>query len=331
MFENFEFGSPFFFFLFFLFIPLIIKDLYKKKRKGIILPSVEGLKKDKRSSAVLFLLKFSKYILLSAIILALARPRTSTVVQDREDARGVDIILTIDVSLSMLAKDLEPDRLEALRDIAKEFVKKRPDDRIGLVTYAAEAISKVPVTFDHEVVLEELDQLDPMELQPGTSIGDGLAVAATHLKESEAKSKIIILMTDGVNTVQNGVPPMVAARLAKDLGIKVYTIGIGTNGYALMPVSLDFFGELMFREAEVSIDEPTLREIAKITGGRYYRATSNKDLKEVYAGIDKLEKTGLKKNMTYHYEEWYRVFLWIAILVLIFDAFVRWIFYKTVL
>lgn len=277
---------------------------------------------------VLFLLKISKYIILSALIIAMARPRTFTISQDRDDTKGVDIMLSIDVSLSMLAKDLNPDRITALKDIAVKFVQKRPNDRIGVVAYAAEAFTKVPVTSDHQVVVDEIKNLNSAGLEAGTAIGEGLSVAVNHLIKSKAKSKVVILMTDGVSNIQNAIPPQVAAELAKNNNIKVYAIGIGTNGYALMPTSQDIFGDLIFTEAEVTIDENTLREIAQTTGGKYFRATSNSSLEEVYDEINQLEKSDVKVSKLYNYEEYFKVFLWIALGMLVFDALLRWVFYK---
>jgi len=327
-FLNFEFYSPWFLLLFLLFIPLIILDIRKKKKPGIRVPSTQNMVENKGILWVLFLLKISKYIILSAMIIAIARPRTFTISQDQDDNKGIDIMLSVDVSLSMLAKDLEPDRLTALKTIAKRFVDKRPGDRIGLVAYSGEAFTKVPVTSDHAVLLEELNSLNSLELQPGTAIGEGLSVAVSHLKNSKAKSKIIILMTDGVNTIENAMPAQVGAQLAKSNDIKVYTIGIGTNGYALMPTATDIFGDLVFTEAEVKIDEPVLREIAQTTGGKYFRATSNQSLEEVYNEINQLEKTELKSTKLYNYQEYFRIFLWIALGTLILDALLRWVFYK---
>ncbi|WEK71528.1 MAG: VWA domain-containing protein [Candidatus Chryseobacterium colombiense] len=325
---DFEFYSPWFLLLFLLFIPLLIKDIRKQKRKGIKVPTVKNMSSNNGVLPVLFLLKISKYIILSALIIAMARPRTFTISQDRDDTKGVDIMLSVDVSLSMLAKDLTPDRLSALKDIAVKFVEKRPNDRIGLVAYSGEAFTKVPVTSDHQVVIDELKNLNPMELQPGTAIGEGLSVAVNHLKNSKAKSKIIILMTDGVNTIENAMPPQIAAELAKNNNIKVYSIGIGTNGYALMPTQTDIFGDLVFTETEVKIDEPVLKEVAQMTGGKYFRATSNSGLAEVYDEINQLEKSDIKVSKLYNYEEYFKIFLWIALGMLIFDALLRWVFYK---
>ncbi|MET3036218.1 VWA domain-containing protein [Chryseobacterium sp. NRRL B-14859] len=325
---NFEFYSPWFLLLFLLFIPLFIKDAGRQKRKGIKVPTTKNMDHDGGIQFILFLLKISKYIILSALIIAMARPRTFTVSQDRDDTKGVDIMLSIDVSLSMLAKDLNPDRITALKDIAIKFVQKRPNDRIGVVAYAAEAFTKVPVTSDHQVVIDEIKNLNSEGLEPGTAIGEGLSVAVNHLIKSKAKSKVIILMTDGVSNIQNAIPPQIAAELAKNNNIKVYSIGIGTNGYALMPTSQDIFGDLIFTETEVTIDENTLREVAQTTGGKYFRATSNSSLEEIYDEINQLEKSDVKVSKLYNYEEYFKIFLWIALAMLVLDALLRWVFYK---
>jgi Ca-activated chloride channel family protein len=314
--------------LFLAFIPLIIRDLRTGKRKGVRVPTTQNMENSSGIRAALFFLKISKYLILSALFLAMARPRSFTVSQDRDDTKGVDIMFSIDVSLSMLSKDLEPDRLTALRDIAIQFVDKRPNDRIGVVTYAAEAFTKVPVTSDHQVVIDELKNLNTTELDPGTAIGEGLSVAVNHLRTSKAKSKIIILMTDGVNNIENAIPPLVAAELARNNDIKVYAIGLGTNGYALMPTNIDIFGDLIFTETEVKIDEPSLKEIAQITGGKYFRATSNSSLEEIYSEINQLEKTDTKVSKLYNFQEYFNVFLLFALLILFFDAMVRWVLYK---
>ena len=327
-FLNFEFYSPWFLLLFLALIPLFIIDLRKKKRAGIKVPTIKNMQENKGILFVLFLLKISKYIILSCLIIAMARPRSFTISQDQDDGKGIDIMLSVDVSYSMLAKDLEPDRITALKDIAIRFVQKRPGDRIGLVTYAGEAFTKVPVTSDHDVLIDELKNLNQLELPQGTAIGEGLSVAVSNLRNSKAKSKIIILMTDGVNTIENAMPSQVGAELAKSNNIKVYSIGIGTNGFALMPTSTDIFGDLVFSEEEVKIDEPVLREIAQTTGGKYFRATSNESLEQIYNEIDQLEKSELKTTKLYNYQEYFRYFLWIALGVLLFDALFRWVFYK---
>lgn len=327
-FLHFEFYSPWFLLLFLVFIPLLILDFRRKKRTGIKVPSTKNMQENNGILFVLFLLKISKYFILSALIIAISRPRSFTISQDNDDSKGIDIMLSVDVSYSMLARDLEPDRITALKNIAIKFIEKRPGDRIGLVTYAGEAFTKVPVTSDHAVVIDELKNLNQLELPQGTAIGEGLSVAVSHLRHSKAKSKIIILMTDGVNTIENALPAQVGAQLAKSNDIKVYTIGIGTNGYALMPTATDIFGDLVFSETEVLIDEPGLKEIAKTTGGKYFRATSNQSLEEVYNEINQLEKSELKTTKLYNYHEYFRIFLLIGLGILFLDALLRWIFYK---
>ena len=325
---NFEFYSPWFLLLFILFIPLFILDGGKKKSRGIAVPSVKNMSPSRKISLVMTFLKLSKYVILTALIIALARPRTYTVSQDRDESKGIDIMLSVDVSLSMLAKDLDPDRLEALKKIAVDFVNKRANDRIGLVAYSGEAYTKVPLTTDYQVVVDELNQLNPLELQPGTAIGEGLSVAVNHLKNSKAKSKIIILMTDGVNTIINAMPPQIAAELAKNNGIKVYTIGIGNNGFAAFPTGTNIFGDIVFTEQKTEIDENTLMDISQLTGGKYFRATDNSSLQNIYEEINQLERSDVKTSKLYNYEEYFRIFLWVALGLLVLDALLRWVFFK---
>lgn len=324
---NLEFYSPWFLLLFLSFLPLLFRDLSKKKRKGILVPTTKNMEGFGSIKAVIFLLKISKYLILTCLIIAMARPRSFTISQDQDEAKGIDIMLTVDVSLSMLATDFEPDRLSVLKNIAIDFINKRPNDRIGLVTYKLEAFPKMPLTFDHEALINEIKNINQREMEDGTAVGEGLAVAVNHLQKSKAKSKIVILMTDGVSNIQNVIPPLLAAELAKSNNIKVYCIGIGTEGYALMPVGVDEFGYI-YNEMPVTIDENTLREIAQITGGKYYRATSGEKLEEVYNEINHLEKSEINSSKTYNYEEYFRFFLWIALGVLLFDALLRWVLYK---
>ena len=328
---NFQWESPWMLLLFLFFLPLLALDFSKKKRQILRVSSLEDMDSSSLYALVHKYLKISKYLFLSLLFLAMARPRTFSISELQDDTKGMDIMLTVDASLSMLSKDLEPDRLTALQKIASQFVRDRPTDRIGLVTYSGEALTKVPVTSDHQIVLDEIEQIDPMELEPGTAIGDGLSVAATHLRHSKAKTKIIILMTDGVNTVENSISPLVAADLAQSFGIKVYTIGIGTNGYALMPTNLDIFGDLVFTEVEVKIDEPTLLDIARKTGGKYFRATSNDALQSVYEQINQLEKSEVKTSKMYNYTEYFRYLLLGALFILLVDALLRWAVFKTIL
>lgn len=320
---NFEFHSPYFLGLFLLFIPLLIRDFSRKRNSGIRVPSTKNMSVAGNFGWVQKFLKFTKYIILTSLIVALARPRTFTVTDDRDDAKGVDIILAADISPSMLAKDFEPDRISALKKIAKDFIKKRETDRIGLVEFWGDGIAKVPLTTDYQVLYDEIDAISPnFEDYPGTAMGTGLTIAVNHLKDSKSKSKIVILMSDGENNVMNAIDPAIAADLAKSYGIKVYTIGIGTNGFAQFPV-YGIFG-IEFQESQVQIDEATLSEIAAKTGGKYYRATSNESLQNVYNEINSLEKSTVKTNKIYNYEEYFRVFLWVAIIFLLIDAVLRW-------
>lgn len=325
---DFEFYSPWFLLLFLAFIPLFFRDLSQKKRKGVKVPTIKNMEGNNGIRSVLFLLKLSKYIILAGLIIAMARPRSFSVSQDRDETKGIDIMLAVDVSLSMLAKDFEPDRYEVLKNIAVNFINSRPNDRFGLVNYKIEAMLKAPLTFDHEAVVSEIVNMNQRELVDGTSVGDGLAVAVNHLMKSKAKSKVVILMTDGVNSnVKNLFPPRLAAQLAKNNNIKVYCVGIGTNGFALMPYDYDEFG-YYYREAPVFIDEDMLRNIAQITGGKYYRADSETRLDEIYSEINKLEKTDIKISKMYNYQEHFEIFLWIALGMLVFDAILRWVLYK---
>ena len=186
--SNLEFYSPWFLLLFLSFLPLLFRDLSKKKRKGILVPTTKNMEGFGSIKAVIFLLKISKYLILTCLIIAMARPRSFTISQDQDEAKGIDIMLTVDVSLSMLATDFEPDRLSVLKNIAIDFINKRPNDRIGLVTYKLEAFPKMPLTFDHEALINEIKNINQREMENGTAVGEGLAVAVNHLQKSKAKS-----------------------------------------------------------------------------------------------------------------------------------------------
>lgn len=326
---NFQFVHPWFLLLFLLFIPLWWRNSKRGFPHAVPVPTTQGMRSNTVIIWVKKILSISTYIFLSLLIIALSRPRSFSVYKADDDTRGIDIFLSVDVSLSMLARDLEPDRLSALRDIAIRFVQKRTHDRIGLVTYSGEAIATVPLTIDHAVVMEELSNLNPFELEQGTAIGEGLSVAVNHLKNSKAKSKVIILMTDGVNTIENAMNPHVAALLAKDFGIKVYSIGIGSNGYALMPTQTDYMGNLIFTEEKVTIDEDTLNDIAMTTGGRYFRATSNQALEQIYQSIDLLEKSEVNASKSFSYQEYFRPILLLALFILVMHICLSWWLFRT--
>ena len=265
------------------------------------------------------MLNVLRLLALSSLIIAMARPRTVDISNQTKTTKGIDIVMAMDVSGSMLAKDLKPNRMEALKDVAADFVEERPNDRIGLVVYASEAYTKTPVTSDKAVVLEAIKSIKyDNVLQDGTGIGMGLATAVNRLKDSKAKSKVIILLTDGVNNA-GFIEPETAADIAKQYGIKVYTIGIGTNGMAESPYALAPNGQILFQMMKVEIDEQLLRSIARKTDGKYFRATSNSKLAEIYASINKLETTEIEELKFYDYDEKYRPFVWIAGLLLLVE------------
>ena len=310
MFSNFEFNNPEFLWLFIL-IPLVAIWFFfsrKKESATLSMPNVKGFN---GGSSFLTKLKPLLYLLrllaFSALIIALARPRNVAVSKKTKSNKGIDIVMAVDVSASMLAKDLKPNRLEALKKVAVDFVNRRPNDRIGIVVYAGESFTQTPITSDKSIVKRTISELKWGQLEGGTAIGMGLGSAVNRLKESKAKSKVIILLTDGVNN-SGFVDPKTATELAKELNIKVYTIGIGTNGTALSPVALYPNGKFKYARVPVEIDEKLLKEIAKTTNGKYFRATNNDKLKEIYAEIDKLEKTDIEEIKFTKYEEKYRFF-----------------------
>lgn len=251
-----------------------------------------------------------RMLVASLLILALARPQSSASWQD-VTTEGIDIVIAMDISGSMLARDFEPDRLEASKEVAIEFIKNRPNDRIGLVVYSGESFTQCPLTTDHDKLINLFEELENGMIKDGTAIGMGLANAVNRLKESDAKSKVVILLTDGESNM-GSIPPITAAEIASTFGIKVYTIGVGTKGQAPMPVT-DMFNRRRFQMMDVNIDEATLKEIAKITGGQYFRATDNQSLEHIYAEIDNMEKTVIEETQ---YEKKYEEFFPLVLLAL---------------
>jgi Ca-activated chloride channel family protein len=223
---------------------------------------------------------------MAALIIALARPQSSLSWQDTT-TEGIDIVIASDISGSMLAEDFKPNRLEAGKNIAIDFIQNRPNDRIGLVVFSGESFTQCPLTIDHSVLVNLYADIKNGMIEDGTAIGMGLATAVNRLKDSEAKSKVVILLTDGSNN-SGSIPPVTAAEIAKQFGVRVYTVGIGTNGYAPYPVQTPM--GVQYQRMKVDIDEGTLSKIATITGGKYFRATNNSALKDIYEQIDKLEK-----------------------------------------
>ena len=271
--------------------------------------------------------KFFKYLpvlqifAFTTFLFALARPQLS-LTEEKVKAEGIDIMLVIDLSSSMLSKDFDPDRLEVSKMVAKEFVSKRVHDRIGLTVFSGEAFTQCPLTTDHNIVTDFLTNLQVGMLQDGTAIGMGLATAVNRLKDSKAKSKIIILLTDGVNN-SGYINPMTAAEIALEYGVKVYTIAVGSMGQALSPVNRMSNGEYMFAMASVEIDTELLKQISELTNARYFRAVDRESLESIYAEIDKLEKTEIEINVYKRYRDEYRKFLFVGLILMLFYFLMR--------
>jgi len=332
MIQNFEFLNPQFLWLLVL-IPILIvwHILTRKKNKATLtMGSIRGFEIEKsllaRFSPILSVLRL---IALTLLIVALARPRNVSVSSRTKTNKGIDIVMAIDVSASMLARDLKPNRLEALKKVASEFINQRPNDRIGVVVYAGESFTKTPITSDKRIVRNTITELKWGDLEGGTAIGMGLGSSVNRLKDSKAKSKVIILLTDGVNNA-GFVDPKTATELAVGLGIKVYTIGLGTNGTASFPYSKDpRTGQLLFRNSPVEIDEELLKYIATETEGKYFRATDNLKLKAIYDEINKLEKTEIEEFKYYNYTERYRILVLLAGLFIVIEALLRNTLFKS--
>ena len=321
------FLNPEFLWLFVL-LPFAIAWLFIKRNQLSATLRMSSITPFKENRTFLSKAKPSLYVLrllaLSAIIVAMARPRSVDVTSKSKTTRGIDIVMAIDVSSSMLANDLKPNRLEALKKVAATFVQDRINDRIGLVVYAGESYTRTPVTSDKTIILQSLKSVeyDDSIIADGTGIGVGLATAINRIKDSKAKSRIIILLTDGVNN-SGTIDPRTAASIAKDYGIKVYTIGIGTNGKAMFPVAKDANGKLVFKMMPVEIDEKLMKEIAKNTDAKYFRATSNQKLKAIYDEINKLETTEIDEKKFYNYDEKYKPFVLIAFVLLGIEMLLR--------
>ncbi len=315
-------------FLFLLLIPYIIWYILKHKQKEptLLVSDTTAYRYAPKSYKnhlvhVPFILRLVTF---SMIIVVLARPQTSNSWKNTQ-VEGIDIMLAVDVSTSMLAEDLKPNRLEAAKQVAAEFITGRPNDNIGLTIFAGEAYTQCPMTTDHAVLLNLLHGLKTDIAQrgliaDGTAIGMGIANAVSRLKDSKAKSKVVILLTDGTNNAGD-ISPLTAAEIAKSFGIRVYTIGVGTNGQA--PYPMPVAGTVQYVNIPVEIDTQTLAGIAGKTDGEFYRATDNRKLEDVYRNIDKLEKTKLKvKQYSKRYEA-YALFAWIAVLSLLLELLLR--------
>jgi len=331
MMKEVSFLNPEFFWLFLLLPAAVAWQFFKTKQSATLkISSVKGFKAEKSLAAklkpYLFVLRL---LALSALIIAMARPRKVDISSQTKSTKGVDIVMAIDVSGSMLAKDLKPNRMEALKKVAENFVAGRPNDRIGIVVYASEAYTKTPVTSDKGIVQDAIRSIKyDNVLQDGTGIGMGLTTAVNRLKDSKAKSKVIILLTDGVNNA-GFIEPETASQIAKEYGIKVYTIGIGTNGDAMFPYAYAPNGGFLFRMMPVEIDVALLKTIARNTGGKYFRANNNSKLEAIYNEINKLETTEIQELKFYDYDEKFRPFVWIAGILLLLEFGLRNTVYRS--
>jgi len=321
---GFEFANPKYFLLLVLLIPMILWYIFREKQSHADLQfsSLRAFKGMKHAGRiwlrhVLFVLEVLAIVFL---VVALARPQSSNSWQTYT-SEGIDIVLALDVSGSMLARDFKPDRLEAAKDVATKFILERPQDKIGLVIFAGESFTQCPLTTDQAVLVNLLREVKSGVIEDGTAIGLGLANAVNRLKDSPAKSKVVILLTDGVNN-RGAIAPATAAELAKTYGIRVYTIGVGTYGEAPYPVQTPFGVQL--QNVPVEIDEEVLQQIAVLTGGKYFRATDNDKLKQIYQEIDQLEKSKIEVKHFSKKNEQYFIFGLIGLCLLIVQVVLRY-------
>jgi len=331
--DNLVFKNPEFLWLL-LSIPVIIFFMYYfrfKKVSNLKISSFDNFKTKSFKSKLYPLLNTLRIISIALVIIALSRPQEISNSSRTKTSSGIDIVIAVDISSSMLAQDLKPNRLEALKSVASEFINDRINDRIGLVIYAGESYTKTPVTSDKEVVINSLTEISfDGIIDDGTAIGMGLATSVNRLKDSKAKSKVIILLTDGVNN-SGFIDPSTAADLASTYGIKTYTIGLGTNGNARAPVALNPNGSFRFGITKVEIDEDLLNEVADKTGGKYFRATDNRKLEEIYEEINKLEKTEVEEIKYSDIDEKYRPFALLAFVLISLELFLKYVIFRSVI
>ena len=332
MIENLTFANPEYFWFLLIIVPIIL-FIYKFFNKTQAIINISSTSIFGKKS--MFWIRFKYFLILLKIfaiiflIIALSRPQTVDVSSQRIINKGIDIIMTIDISSSMLAQDLKPNRLNALKKVASSFIENRVNDRIGLVLYAGESYTKTPITSDKSIVKKSLSEIayDGV-IEDGTAIGMGLATSVNRLKESKAKSKVIILLTDGVNN-SGFIDPKIATELAREFQIKTYTIGLGSNGSARAPIGILPNGDFQYGLTKVEIDELLLKEIANKTGGLYFRATDARRLQEIYDEINKLEKTEIEEMKFYNYNEKYRIFAIISLTILAFHWLIKNLIFKS--
>jgi Ca-activated chloride channel family protein len=321
---GFEFANPEYFWLLVLLVPMILWYVLREKKSyaDLQFSSLRAFKGIRHTGKIWMrhLLFVLQVLAIFFLVVALARPQSSNNWQTYT-SEGIDIVLALDISGSMLARDFTPDRLEAAKEVATKFILERPQDKIGLVIFAGESFTQCPLTTDQAVLVNLMREVQSGMIEDGTAIGLGLANAVNRLKDSPAKSKVVILLTDGVNN-RGAIAPLTAAELAKAYGIRVYTIGVGTYGEAPYPVQTPFGVEL--RNVPVEIDEEVLQQIAHLTDGKYFRATDNNKLKQIYQEIDQLEKSKIEVKHFSKKEEQYFIFGLVGLFLLITQALLRY-------
>ena len=321
---GFEFANPEYFWLLVLLVPMILWYVLREKKSyaDLQFSSLRAFKGIRHTGKIWMrhLLFVLQVLAIFFLVVALARPQSSNNWQTYT-SEGIDIVLALDISGSMLARDFTPDRLEAAKEVATKFILERPQDKIGLVIFAGESFTQCPLTTDQAVLVNLMREVQSGMIEDGTAIGLGLANAVNRLKDSPAKSKVVILLTDGVNN-RGAIAPLTAAELAKAYGIRVYTIGVGTYGEAPYLVQTPFGVEL--RNVPVEIDEEVLQQIAHLTDGKYFRATDNNKLKQIYQEIDQLEKSKIEVKHFSKKEEQYFIFGLVGLFLLITQALLRY-------
>ncbi len=321
-----QFAHPQFMWLFLLFIPLVAWYIMRHKNNNPTLLVSSTMPFAKMGNSWKLYLKHSMFAVklaaLGCLIIILCRPQTYDNWSTTE-TEGTDIVLALDVSTSMLAKDFEPDRFNAAKDVALQFVSGRETDNIGIVIFAGESFTQVPLTLDKTVLLNYIQDIKIGTLIDGTAIGDGIATSINRIKNGKAKSKSIILLTDGSNNT-GVVAPLTAAEIAKEYGIKIYTIGVGSNGSAKYPVGINYYGKMEYQVLPVVIDEVTLKKIANVTGGKYFRATNENVLKDVFNEIDQLEKTKMDIRNFSNAEDNYKPWAVALLILVLIDLIARY-------
>ncbi len=310
-----------------LVVPMAAYYIYRMFRGGVAITISTTAPLRNSPKTVLYYLRHIPFLLFLAafclVVISVARPQ-STSTTSSSTTEGIDVVVALDISSSMLARDFTPDRFSAAKEISSRFILDRPNDRIGLAVFAGEAYTQSPLTSDHRTLVNLLSQVEMGLIEDGTAIGTGLATAVNRLRHSDSPSKVVVLLTDGVNN-SGQIDPLTAAELAKEFGIRVYTIGVGTEGMAPYP-AIDMWGDVVYQQAKVEIDEELLGQISEMTGGQYFRATDNASLESIYGEINQLEKVKIEVENRVDYQEHFLLYLSIALglllLMMLFNLFI---------